>query len=225
MAPQTLQNVVTYTVVVSAENPDLRLLPGMTANAKVVVEERAEALKVPNAALRFKPTGKGNYEAVPLSNLGAVNDLSDHSGIPQEKLERLVQALKLDENQQAQVSAIFAEVRKRITAMREYGASTEEIRSEIHSIRLKSREAIRRVLSPEQQKRFDELTASGPPKLAGATPGQVWVLGPEGKPQWVEVRSGITDGSFTEIVQGDLKPDQQVIIGYLSAGKSSGRSK
>jgi HlyD family secretion protein len=108
MAPQTLQNVVTYTVVVSAENPDLRLLPGMTANAKVVVEERAEALKVPNAALRFKPTGKGNHEAVPRSNLGAVNDLSDHSGIPQEKLERLVQALKLDENQQAQVSAIFA---------------------------------------------------------------------------------------------------------------------
>jgi HlyD family secretion protein len=109
--------------------------------------------------------------------------------------------------------------------MREYGASTEEIRSEIHSIRLKSREAIRRVLSPEQQKRFDELTASRPPKPAGATPGQVLVLGPEGKPQRVEVRSGITDDSFTEIVQGDLKPGQQVIIGYLSTGKSPGRSK
>ncbi|HEX6362703.1 MAG TPA: HlyD family efflux transporter periplasmic adaptor subunit [Albitalea sp.] len=53
-APQNVQNVVSYTVVISARNPDLALLPGMTANVRIVVESRDSALKVPNAALRFR---------------------------------------------------------------------------------------------------------------------------------------------------------------------------
>ena len=56
-APQIVQNVVTYDVVVSAENPDLKLLPGMTANVKVVTDQKADVLRVPNAALRFRPPG------------------------------------------------------------------------------------------------------------------------------------------------------------------------
>lgn len=51
-----VQNVVSYTVVISARNPDLSLLPGMTANVRIVVEHRESALKVPNAALRFRPS-------------------------------------------------------------------------------------------------------------------------------------------------------------------------
>jgi HlyD family secretion protein len=54
-SPVNVQNVVSYTVVISARNPDLALLPGMTANVRVVVEQRDDALKVPNAALRFRP--------------------------------------------------------------------------------------------------------------------------------------------------------------------------
>jgi len=53
-APVNIQNVVTYTVLISADNPDLKLLPGMTANARIVVEEHEKALKIPNAALRFR---------------------------------------------------------------------------------------------------------------------------------------------------------------------------
>lgn len=56
-AAQILQNVVTYDVVVSAANPDLKLLPGMTANIKVVTDQRDGVLQVPNAALRFRPPG------------------------------------------------------------------------------------------------------------------------------------------------------------------------
>jgi HlyD family secretion protein len=56
-AAQVLQNVVTYDVVVSAANPDLKLLPGMTANIKVVTDQREGVLQVPNAALRFRPPG------------------------------------------------------------------------------------------------------------------------------------------------------------------------
>ena len=54
-SPQNVQNVVSYTVVISARNPDLALLPGMTANVRIVVDERTAALKVPNAALRWRP--------------------------------------------------------------------------------------------------------------------------------------------------------------------------
>jgi HlyD family secretion protein len=54
-APMLLQNVVTYTVVLSTRNPDLALLPGMTALVTVVVDEATDVLKVPNAALRFQP--------------------------------------------------------------------------------------------------------------------------------------------------------------------------
>jgi HlyD family secretion protein len=56
-AAQILQNVVTYDVVVSADNSDLKLLPGMTANIRVVTDQRENALRVPNAALRFRPAG------------------------------------------------------------------------------------------------------------------------------------------------------------------------
>jgi HlyD family secretion protein len=58
-APQTIQNVVTYDVIIVADNPDLRLLPGMTANARIVVAQEDDALRVPSAALRFVPPAKG----------------------------------------------------------------------------------------------------------------------------------------------------------------------
>ncbi len=53
-APVNIQNVVTYTVLITADNPDLKLLPGMTANARIVVEKKEKTLKVLNTALRFR---------------------------------------------------------------------------------------------------------------------------------------------------------------------------
>jgi HlyD family secretion protein len=47
--------VVTYNVVVAVVNPDLKLKPGLTANVKVLVDRRADTLKIPSAALRFRP--------------------------------------------------------------------------------------------------------------------------------------------------------------------------
>jgi HlyD family secretion protein len=55
-APQTLQNVVTYDAVIDVDNPELKLKPGMTANVTVVYADRQDALRVPNAALRFRAT-------------------------------------------------------------------------------------------------------------------------------------------------------------------------
>ncbi|NYZ12160.1 efflux RND transporter periplasmic adaptor subunit [Azospirillum sp. RWY-5-1] len=59
LAPKEEQNVVSYIVVISVENPEMRLLPGMTANLRIVVDERPSALKIPNAALRFRPPAPG----------------------------------------------------------------------------------------------------------------------------------------------------------------------
>ena len=56
-APITVQNVVTYDAVISVENPERLLLPGMTANAKIVTQERKDVLRVPQRALRFEPQG------------------------------------------------------------------------------------------------------------------------------------------------------------------------
>jgi HlyD family secretion protein len=54
-APVVVQNVVTYTVILSAANPDSILLPGMTAVAQITIHEAKNVLKVPNAALRYRP--------------------------------------------------------------------------------------------------------------------------------------------------------------------------
>lgn len=54
--PTTQSNVVTYDVIINVANPDLKLLPGMTAYVDIALDERRDALLAPNAALRFKPT-------------------------------------------------------------------------------------------------------------------------------------------------------------------------
>ncbi len=57
LQPVTTQNVVTYNTIISVENPGLRLMPGMTATVSVVVRKRANTLRVPASALRFRPEG------------------------------------------------------------------------------------------------------------------------------------------------------------------------
>ena len=55
LSPTTVQNVVTYTVMIGAENPGNKLLPGMTANVSFDIAQYRDVLKIPNAALRFTP--------------------------------------------------------------------------------------------------------------------------------------------------------------------------
>lgn len=63
-APIIIQNVVTYDVIIEVENKDLRLKPGMTANVTIPIIKKANVLKIPTSALRFKPNlkGKGDKE-------------------------------------------------------------------------------------------------------------------------------------------------------------------
>lgn len=66
--PTVQQNVVTYNVVVAVDNPDEVLLPGMTAHVQVIVSRHENALRVPNAALRFKPLKEEGGEASAKNN-------------------------------------------------------------------------------------------------------------------------------------------------------------
>ncbi|TAL26841.1 MAG: efflux RND transporter periplasmic adaptor subunit [Nitrospirae bacterium] len=62
-APITIQNVVTYDVVIKVDNTELKLKPGMTANVEIIVATKKDILKIPNAALRFRPSEKGPLPA------------------------------------------------------------------------------------------------------------------------------------------------------------------
>ena len=76
-APISIQNVVTYDVVINVANLDLKLKPGMTANVSIVTADKEDALRVPNAALRFKMPGVATDRKNP------VLWLSRPTGLPQ----------------------------------------------------------------------------------------------------------------------------------------------
>jgi HlyD family secretion protein len=132
-APQTLQNVVTFDVVVSAANPDLALMPGMTATTRIITAQRDNVIRVPDQALRYMPAGTPT--AAPMPTAAAV---------------------------------------------------------------------------------APALTA-----VAATRQGQIWIL-KDGKPIRVALTLGLDDDSFTEILGGDLKPGDQVIVSEQAGG--SGRS-
>jgi len=133
-AAKVESNVVTYTVVVTAANPDLSLLPGMTANVRIVTAQKDSVLKVANAALRFRPP----------------NTNDDEKSAPTE----------------------------RPSGGGGGGAGKGE--------------------------------RSG---KGGARSGKLWIIGADAKPQAVPVRLGLTDGSMTEITEGEIAAGAEVIAG------------
>jgi len=151
-APQTVQNVVTYNAVIDVANPEFKLKPGMTANVTFVYAEKEDVLKVPNAALRFRPPpallGDARGGAQGGRPAGAGGTTGAPGGAP---------------------------------------------------------------------------SGTGRPSAAGDRPGEapdrrtVWTLTDE-KPAPQRIKTGISDGSFTEVVEGDLKADELVITDALGAG-------
>jgi len=213
-APKVEQNVVTYIVVVSAANPQSRLLPGMTANVEIIVERRDNALRVSNAALRFRPAGApappaaGTAQARPPGGRGGGGAPGGGRG----GFASIVQQLDLSEDQQEQVAAISAETRVRFQQLRAEGATQDEIRAEFQAGRAQTQERFQAILTPEQRAKLAEITsaAAGQP---GSTAGRVWILGAGGEPQPIEIRYGVSNASRTEIVSDGLEEGQQVIVG------------
>lgn len=65
MAPTTTQNVVTYETLISVDNPEKKLFPGMTTDVSIPVAERKNVLKIPNTALRFTPPDGAKFDQTP----------------------------------------------------------------------------------------------------------------------------------------------------------------
>jgi HlyD family secretion protein len=216
LAPAEEQNVVSYIVAITVENQDMRLLPGLTANLRIVVDERRATVKIPNAALRFRPaeTGAARADAGPTPTLGGPS--GGRGGAALEELaRRLVAELTLDAKQRAALDAVLAEAKDRFAAMSTQG-DPEQRRTEAREIRRRADEQIAAVLTPDQRERFEEMRSGKGRDAAART---VWVVGPAGAPVAVPVRVGITDGSFTEVVDGALTAGQEVIIGIAPPGR------
>ena len=129
-AALVVQNVVTYTVVVAVDNPGGRLLPGMTANVKMIVAEKPSVLKVPNAALRFRPAGSDAAAATaarlrrrprPLSLRPAAGVRAAARPSPEQIRERLVKGLGLSDEQQKKLDPILADSRQQMMALQGLG--------------------------------------------------------------------------------------------------------
>jgi len=222
-APLIVQNVVTYTVIVGVNNQGGRLLPGMTANVKLVVAEKPSVVKVPNAALRFRPAGDTAATPTPgargpQAGGRPTEGAAGQGGRPslEQIRARLVESLKLTEPQQKKLDPILEDSRAQMRALA--GLPEQERQGQAQKIREATRVRIRAILTPEQQAKYDqEVGARG---RSATVPGRVWVVGPDGNPMVVTLTVGLTDGSMTEVVQGDLKDGQEVIVGL--AGASGG---
>jgi HlyD family secretion protein len=211
-SPQNVQNVVSYTVVISAANPDLALLPGMTANVRVAVESRASTLKVPNAALRFRPAGALEARApndAPPQQAGG-------QGV-QEFRSRIQQDLKPTEAQRAQLDEIFSESRQKFARVRDMKGDGNR-RKEVERIRAETNTRIAEILTPEQRPAWERLLAASGTR-GPTTAGRVYVL-EDGAPKPLDVRLGLSDGMSTEVVSG-LDENAEVIVGTGDARTSA----
>jgi HlyD family secretion protein len=217
LAPKVVQNVVTYNVVIAFNNPDQKLLPGLTANIRIMVDNRSDALKIPNAALRFRPSSgavAANSEADPRpSSATSVESV--------EKTKQLLaHELKLTEGQQRALEPILEERRQQLVGVERL--PPPQRRSAALRVRDDARGKMRALLTAEQQNRYDQLSIGEPTGSdSGGRPGTVWVLNEQGRLRAVPLRLGITDGSSTEVLGGDLKEGREIIVGTSSPSSSS----
>ena len=193
-AAQTVANVVTYVAVIQFSNASGRLLPGMTANVRVVTEQRDSVLKVPNAALRVRiagvepaAAGASGPGAPGGAAPGGAERTSSWRWLPEALAqpapgggmanlrERLTEQLQLSAEQQGRLDAALAELRPRFAALRDLpeeqrAAAREQLMAEM-------RRRINALLDPAQQRRYAELQAQ-----AGAARAAGGGAGPAGEP-------------------------------------------
>ena len=179
LAPQTIQNVVTYTVVINADNPDLRLLPGMTATVRIVSDRRDDVLRVPNAALRYRPPG--------VAGAGRRADGGGPGPRPrrgpaaaEEFVKRLVSELSLSADQQRELRRDHGREPARVRGAARPGPAARPAARRGQVLRARTGERIAAILTPEQRARFAELRARSRSRRRAC--GRVWVLDADGQP-------------------------------------------
>jgi len=176
-AAQNVANVVTYVAVVGFSNNDGRLLPGMTANVRVVTDLREGVLKIPNAALRVKITGV--EPATPASGpsqapAGAASSTSFHwitpafaqqGGGPGAMRERLTEGLQLSSEQQVKLDAVLGELRPKFMALRDMNEGDRVVARE--RVTAEMRTKVNSFLTSEQKAKYLAMQAAS---AQGASP-------------------------------------------------------
>ena len=245
-AAQSVQNVVTYIAIISANNERGELLPGMTANVRIVTDTRVSVLKVPNAALRFRPAGgiagSGLESAAPAGAArrpagdsaaakgdAVKNDEGADAGAGKggagggqlnQFRERIVSELKMDADQQQRLETIFAEMRNKFMGLRDL---PEEARArQSAAIRSDMRARVEEILKPEQKARYAEIVTELAGRAGGgqAARGRIYLV-ENGKPRAIEVRVGLSDGAASEVAGEGLTEGAEVIVG-LQSGSTTG---
>jgi HlyD family secretion protein len=229
--PETSANVVAYTVIAEAENPGGKLLPGMTANADIVLEQRRNVLRMPAAALRWSPpdtkaqtpqrAGMGPPGMGPPGG-GGQRQGGGGQGGGGRMMTRMVEDLDLDAGQKAKAEAIFAEARQKGAAAMAGASDPQAGRKAMRETMVAAMAKLEPILKPAQKEKLIALRARmaqdgqgrGGQGRGGMTSGVVYIL-KDGKPTPVAVMVGATDGSFTQVVDrtGVIKPGVEVITG------------
>ncbi|RDZ26919.1 efflux RND transporter periplasmic adaptor subunit [Lysobacter silvisoli] len=237
-------NVITYPVVVSVDNADQILLPGMTANAEIEVSRRDDVLRVSNAALRYKPADDDPAAAQGPGGPGGPGGM--RGGGMADDLPRVVEPLRLDATQRAAFDAALVEMKQR-SAARQAAAPANGGGSPLFGggrgpggggggvVMMRSggnANAMMGAMRQRMQERFNQqfgaFRASLNPQQQARWDSEVSALlnarrAPlyklvAGKPQVSLVRVGASDGSWTE-VSGDVREGDEVIVGSGRNGK------
>ena len=182
--PQNVQNVVTYNVVIDVANPEQKLKPGMTANLNVTIDERNNVLKVPNAALRFAPQTSDGAQG----RAGNGNGSRRGAGQRQNAAGARGGAAGATNDGGADNGGATAGANAGGSAPQQQAGAEQAGR---------------------ERAQFARPTE---PVLPGQT-RRIWVLGADGKTQPRRIRVGLSDGSATEVVEGDLREGEVIVTG------------
>ncbi|MGU9978555.1 efflux RND transporter periplasmic adaptor subunit [Phreatobacter sp. HK31-P] len=230
LGSQTVQNVVIYTAVISFQNPRMELLPGMTATLRIITDRREGVVRVPNAALRWRPAGTAaerpqaqgpaaNPFGPPAMGRGMRGPGGDGQQQGGRQIGEFVETLKtelaLEPAQREQIDAIVADARPQFRALMDPSIDRSQRVERIRTIRAEMGRRIEALLTEDQRKAFADIRArfDGSRGADGGMPGRVFVVGADGKPQAVPVRIGVSDGAMTEVMSGELEPGRELIIG------------
>jgi HlyD family secretion protein len=176
----------------------------MTATLRIITDTRNDALRVPNAALRWRPAG----------STGTASGATQAQGGGQQMDQALAQLTDLTEAQRAEIEAARAEMRARMAALPQ---DPDARRQQAQAGRQRLIARLNAVLTPDQRARLAALRGNA----ATGQAGTVWVQEGDAPPRAVQLRIGLSDGSVTEIINGDIAEAAAVIIGQERAGAAA----
>jgi HlyD family secretion protein len=201
LAATELNNVVTYTIIIEAQNDDRRLFPGMTASVMIEAARRDGVLRISNDALRFKPKGE-------IANAGGGRREGRGKGDRSERqIERLKAELRLTPDQE---KALRDELQT-IAADTSQGSSAGMGGDERRALRQKTQALIEKTLQPMLSDEQRPLFAKWKQGRQQARMVPVYVAGADKQPERRMVRVGIADDQFTEVLGGQLREGDQIV--------------